>query len=61
MSLEKLLLVAGIVYILGIATPVGLLKLLARGKEEGCFLDLVLMALALPFAALLVALIVQWV
>jgi hypothetical protein len=33
--------------------------LVAGDKEEGCFLDLVLMVLALPFGALLVVFIMQ--
>ena len=55
MTTEKLLLVAGMIYILGLATPMWLVKLLVKSEEDGCFLNLLLVVLTVPFGALLIA------
>ena len=53
-SVKELWLIVGMIYILGMATPVWLLKLLLRSQDEGRLLAWVLAGLALPFGTLLV-------
>ncbi|GIK40362.1 MAG: hypothetical protein BroJett011_41950 [Chloroflexota bacterium] len=55
LSLEKLLLAAGMIYLLGFMTPIGLLKLLIKSRDDGYFLSVVLLLLSIPFGALLIA------
>jgi hypothetical protein len=55
LSGEKLVLAAGMIYILGLMTPVLLLKLMLKSRDEGCFFSCILLLLAVPFGALLMA------
>jgi|GEM_PF-4086481 len=57
LSPNKLLMATFFVYLLGCATPVVLLKMLAQEDEDGCFLSTILILLSLPLVILFIGLV----
>jgi len=56
-SADKLLMVTFFVYLLGCATPVVLLRMLAKEQEDNCFLTAILILLSFLLLILLVGLV----
>lgn len=55
-NLGRLLLVTFIVYLMGMATPLFLLRLVAQDKQDSCFLNAMLWAILATFCLLVLIL-----